>query len=45
MIGFIGTSVTISLLITINIALSLIYTLSSSPLHTHQSSQFPLVVS
>jgi hypothetical protein len=33
--GFISTSVTISLLITINTVLSLIYTLSIPPLHTH----------
>jgi hypothetical protein len=33
--GFIRTSVTLSLLITINTALSLIYTTYSSPLHTH----------
>jgi hypothetical protein len=32
MIEFIGTSVTLSLLITINIALSLIYTIYSSPI-------------
>jgi hypothetical protein len=39
MIGFISISVTI------NRALSLIYTFSSPPLHTHQDSQFPLLVS
>jgi hypothetical protein len=33
--GFISTSVTHSLLVTINTALSLIYTIYSSPLHTH----------
>jgi hypothetical protein len=42
MIGFISTSVISSLL---NTALSLIYTLSSPPLHTHYDSQFPLDVS
>jgi hypothetical protein len=33
------------LLITVNTALSLIYTIYSSPLHTHYDTQFPLVVS
>jgi hypothetical protein len=41
MIGFVGTSVTVSL----NYNLSLIYTMYSSPLHTHQDSQLSLVVS
>jgi hypothetical protein len=45
MTGFISTSVTGSLLITINTALSLIYTLPSPLLHTHWDSQSSLVVS
>jgi hypothetical protein len=45
MIGFIGASVTLCLLITTNTALSLIYTLSSSPLHKHENTTSPLVVS
>jgi hypothetical protein len=44
MIGFIGASLQL-LLVKINAALSLIYTFSSSPLHTHYESQSPLVVS
>jgi hypothetical protein len=39
MIGFISTPVTMSVLIKMKTALSLIYTLSSSPLHTHKDSQ------
>jgi hypothetical protein len=45
MIGFISISVTLSLLITINTALSLIYTLYSSPLHTQYDCPSSLVVS
>jgi hypothetical protein len=44
-IGFISTSVTFSLLITINTALSPIYTIDSSPLHAHEDSESSLVVS
>jgi hypothetical protein len=44
MIGFIDTLVNLYL-VTFNRALPLIYTLSSSPLHTHHDSHFPLVVS
>jgi hypothetical protein len=40
MIGFIDAFFVQSLLITINAALSLIYTLSSLPLHTHYYSVF-----
>jgi hypothetical protein len=45
MIGFISTFVTRSLLITINAALSLIYTIYSSPLQTHEESRSSQVVS
>jgi hypothetical protein len=45
MIGFIDAFFVQSLLITINAALLLIYTLSSSHLHEPYDSQFPLIVS
>jgi hypothetical protein len=45
MIGFISASVTLSLLITINTALSVIYTIYSSPLHTQYDFPSLLVIS